>query len=190
MSRYWDDGGENFPGEAALWEANYQRALRGKRGRKVLADLREALMALPEHRLVEGALCTVGATAEAEAEEADWTRTPPPPGFSRHSPLASSLRDAVDGQGEGVCGIGAYLWHRKVKAGADPAEAFASLPRLLDSDHDLSETAAAAEAAGVVYVLAFRLAYMNDETLASKTPEGRHAAFIEWIDAELAASAA
>jgi hypothetical protein len=192
MSRFWDDGdgGENFPGEAALWEANYERALRGKRGRQVLAELREALMALPEHRLIEGALCTVGATAEAADEDAEWTRTRPPPGWSLRSPLASSLRDAFDGQGEGVCGGGALLWHRAVKAGATPEEAFAQLPRMLASDHDLGETASLLEAAGVAYVLAWQLVYRNDETFRWKTPEQRHAAFIAWIDEQLAVSAA
>jgi hypothetical protein len=187
MSRYYDDGnGYGFPNETALWEANYERALKGKRGRKALAELREALMALPEHRLIEGALCTVGATAQAEAEDAEWTRTPAPPGWPSRSPLADSLREAVDGQGEGVCGIGAYLWHKQVKAGMDPAEAFAALPRLLQDDHEISETADAARAAGMAYVLAWRLAYKNDETYGGLTPERRHAAFIDWIDQQLA----
>lgn len=189
MSRYYDDDGEDFPGQYALWEANYERALKGKRGRKALADLREALMALPEHRLIEGALCTVGAAAEAEAEEAQWAKTPAPPGWPHHSPVAGSLRDAIDGQGEGVCGIGAYLWHQKVKAGADPDEAFGALPRLLQDDHDISETADAAQAAGMAYVLAWRLAFMNDETYGGLTPERRHAAFVAWIDEQLAVPA-
>lgn len=185
MSRYSDDYDESFPNQAALWEANYERALKGKRGRKVLADLRDALLALPEPRLIEGALCTVGATAEAQQRDAEWKASPPPAGWSPYDPVAGSLRDATDGQGEGVCAIGAYLWHRKVRSGAEPGEAFASLPRLLQDDHDISETASAAEAAGVAYVLAWRLAYMNDEWFHG-TPEERYTAFLEWIDAQLA----
>jgi hypothetical protein len=48
MSRFYDDGyDEDFPNQAALWQANAQRALTGKRGRKALAELRDALLALP-----------------------------------------------------------------------------------------------------------------------------------------------
>jgi hypothetical protein len=145
VSRYGEDyGDEYFPNQAALWEANYERALKGKRGRKVLADLRAALLALPEPRLIEGALCTVGATAEATRLDAEWMQPPPPRGWSPHDPAACSLRDATDGQGEGVCAIGALLWHRKVRDGMDPGEAFASLPRLLQDDADISDTASAA----------------------------------------------
>jgi len=190
MSRYHDDyDSEAFPNQALFWEANYERALKGKRGRKALADLRAALLALPEPRLIQGALCTVGATAEAQRLDAEWMNPPPPPGWSRHDPMAGSLRDAIDGQGEGVCAIGAYLWHRKVRAGLDPDEAFASLPRLLQDDHDIAETASEAEAAGVAYVLAWRLAYMNDEWFAGKSPEDRYTAFLAWIDSQLADTA-
>lgn len=125
MSRFSDDYEEDFPGQSAFWWANYERALKGKRGRKLLADMREALLALPEHKLIEGALCTVGATAEAEAERAREAANPSPFGPS-HYP--GELEEAVDVQGEGVCAMGAYLWHEKVKAGMDPAEAFAALP--------------------------------------------------------------
>lgn len=186
MSRFSDDYEEDFPGQSAFWWANYERALKGKRGRKLLADMREALLALPEHKLIEGALCTVGATAEAEAERAREAANPSPFGPS-HYP--GELEEAVDVQGEGVCAMGAYLWHEKVKAGMDPAEAFAALPRLLDSQVDAYETARAGQQAGVALTLAWSLASRNDETYGHMTPEERHAAFIAWIDEQLAVSA-
>lgn len=43
-----------------LWKANLHRALTGKRGQKALADLEAALLALPDKRLIEGALCEGG----------------------------------------------------------------------------------------------------------------------------------
>lgn len=85
-----------------------------------------------------------------------------------------------------MCAIGALLWHRRVKAGMDPAEAFDSLPTQLDSDYDLHDTAQlAVRDAGIAYPMAWMLAYRNDEMNDSCTPEERYTAFLEWIDAEL-----
>ena len=89
--------------------------------------------------------------------------------------------------------IGAYLWHRKVTLdGADPAEAFDSLPVLVGEDDcdPLTETADLGKQAGMAYELAWELAYRNDETYAAMTPEDRYAAFLAWIDEQLAVSAA
>jgi hypothetical protein len=174
MSRYGDDyGGEDFPGQYALWQANYERALKGKRGRQALRDLREALLALPEKKLIEGALCTVNpATRLRDVPEDSWRYR--------------DLSEALGGKGEGVCAIGALLWHRKVKAGADPSEAFDSLPTLEDSNYGLDDTASLAVSdAGIAYSLAWALACKNDETYRRMTPEERYTAFMAWIDAEL-----
>lgn len=176
MSRCSDeDYEESFPGESALWEANAERALRGKRGRRALRDLREALLALPEKKLIEGALCTVGSARRLGELAVYGGRI--------------ELADNVEDNGEGVCAIGALLWHRMVKAGMDPAEAFESLPTLDDSNHDLDDTARLAVSdAGLAYSLASNIAYKNDGTFGGKSPEGRHAAFMAWIDAELGGS--
>jgi len=173
VSRFGDDyDGEDFPGQGYLWHANLERALKGKRGRKTLADLRAALLALPQPRLIEGALCTVNAERRAAG---------------RNHLAASDLRYRAEEQGEGVCAVGALLWHRKVKAGMDPAGAFDSLPTLPDSDYDLHDTAQlAVRDAGLVYCLAYDLAYRNDETYQNATPEERYTAFLGWIDHELA----
>jgi hypothetical protein len=108
VSRYYDDDGdgEDFPNQYEFWRANHERALKGKRGRQALRDLRDALLALPEKKLIEGALCTMN----AERRLADGCIS---------DELAADLAE----KGEGVCAIGAFLWHRKVKAGMDPAEA-------------------------------------------------------------------
>src|ERR1700757_3269836 len=114
MSRFGDyDYDEEYANAAALWQANAKRALAGRRGRKALAELREALLALPEKRLIEGALCTVG----------EARRDPSKAGYSR-----GDLMEKIERQGEGVCAIGAFVWFKKVKAGMDPQEAFESLP--------------------------------------------------------------
>lgn len=61
----WDDNPAGF-----LWENWLTRAINGKRGQAALRDLEEALLALPEPRLIEGDLidhagevCALGALA-------------------------------------------------------------------------------------------------------------------------------
>jgi hypothetical protein len=64
---------EDRPGQFALWDANVRRSLKGKAGQLALRDLRDALLALPEKRLIanvlmddEGGVCAVGAYAKAK----------------------------------------------------------------------------------------------------------------------------
>jgi|SRR5579859_77974 len=223
MSRYRDGDYDDDP-EAVLaygrWAHNARQVLRSKRGRKALAEIREALLALPERRLISGAMCTVGtvdvrlpeitdADVERDADESreyirssGWT----PRDLDGYlEERARNLRyerqaerEALAGkqaeQGCGVCVNGALLWYRKVRDGMDPDEAFASLPILIDGEDGgdpLAETAGLAEKeAGIAYTLAWQLAYRNDETYELKTPEERWTAFMEWIDGLLAESAA
>lgn len=57
MSRhdYCDDVDQR---DLAMWRGRIASAIRGKRGQKLLADLRDALDALPQKRLVHGQLQT------------------------------------------------------------------------------------------------------------------------------------
>jgi len=204
MSRfndYYEVDDEKAVLDQGRWEWNAWQALKGKRGRKALADLREALMALPEHRLIDSAMCTVGGAEMRVAKEfADTSagRSARPGGFDwseyeriAQEDLRERLAEVISHDGEGVCAIGAFVWHKHVKAGMDPAEAFSLLPLLFDdADGDpMEETACAGKEAGLTYTLAYELAYRNDETYRNLTPEQRWAKFIEWIDAELASTA-
>lgn len=47
---------EDRPGQFALWQANCDRSIRGKVGQRELRELKAALLALPEKRLIHGAL--------------------------------------------------------------------------------------------------------------------------------------
>ena len=217
MSRYRDHGDDDSP-EAILaygwWQHNARAALRGKRGRKALAELREALLALPDKRLIAGALCTTADidtvlppitdedVARDAADSAAWRAANdlPPADASYIAWRAEHLREErererdeyarlVERQGHGVCGVGAYLWHRKVRDGMDPAEAFGSLPAVLDGGDPLDETAGLGQQAGLTYTLAWELAYRNDETYELRTPEQRYTAFLAWIDRELTGAA-
>lgn len=59
---------EDYPGQFGLWQANCERSLRGKEGQAELRELRAALLALPEKRLIhqdledgQGGVCAIGA---------------------------------------------------------------------------------------------------------------------------------
>lgn len=214
MSRYVEGDCEGEPEQILAWgrwERNARATLKGKRGRKALAELREALMALPEHRLIDSALCTAGdmdaRLPERTPEElADWERKSLGYGCTPEQAYRSAegMREdreleraefakLLEREGEGVCAIGAWMWHQKVQAGMDPQEAFAALPLIWDDPAEgggsLEETARAAQQElGIAYTLAWELTYRNDETYANRTPEERWTAFVAWIDKELAGS--
>ena len=185
-----------------LWRANVARALRGRRGQAALRDLREALLALPEKRLIEGALCTVGLKGRIEAMpetvirdvrgyhrdangQVTWTEPEPTPVQNYERTSLIEFAEEHEGQPEGVCAVGAYAWWKKVKAGMDPEAAFADLPVLPDNDAGEWETASAGEAAGLAGILAYELAYMNDERYGGMSPEQRYDAFMKWLDSQL-----
>jgi hypothetical protein len=215
MSRYkdcYDDGEdpEDADARADAWDAEVRQALGSEAGRQALADLREALIALPAHRLIGRAMCTVGGADvraplmtdqdvdAAAARCLTWAsektaRTLAEAEREAMTELHASVAELVARDGEGCCGVAAYLWHQKVKAGMDPAEAFASLPLLFDEDPDggdqLDETARLCEEAGLAYALGWELAFRNDETYSDLAPEERWTAFVGWIDQELAIAA-
>lgn len=178
MSRFSDEYESDYNNAGDLWQANVRRALAGRKGQKALRELREALLALPEKRLISGALCTVG---EARREP------PPNPYYERWPQAMDDYRDDYDEtlktEGEGVCAIGAFLWYRQVKSGLDPQGAFDALPTLLGSDGGADlDTAMAGKDAGLTMTLAWDLAYRNDEHLGGATPEERYERFLSWLD--------
>lgn len=196
MSRFLErdyDGSTEQVLARGRWLANARKALKGKRGRQALGDLRDALLALPEHRLIFGAMCTVGGVDKRLPQLG-----PDADEFQRRDRDTDRafLAERIEEDGEGVCAVGAYLWHRKVKEGMDPAEAFDALPVLLDNsvedadDGDaLAATAHLGQQAGLTFTLAWELAFRNDEKYQIFTPEDRYTKFLAWIDRELAEEA-
>jgi hypothetical protein len=173
----YDDWDENFNNEAAFWRANAERALKGKRGRKALADLREALLALPEKRLIANAFSTVGKPVEPEDPTLrKW--------------YLDDHRHLIEDQGEGVCTVAAFVWHQRVKAGADPQQALVDLPLYPDYEGEGSwHTEKEGVQAGLSQYVAWTLMQRNDDHLDHLTPEDRWVAVMAWIDQQLGATA-
>lgn len=180
-----EDWEEDWPNQGAFWWHNAMRALKGTRGRKALAELREALLMLPEKRLVSGAISTAALAVDAEAMP-DMR-----PGWDANATLVPNYakKDALDKcaqEGIGVCAVGAYLLRKRVlELGETPEDAMRALPSASDIDCDLHETAELGKRAGLAYSLAWMLADRNDETYGECTPEGRYERFLTWIDTEL-----
>lgn len=172
MSRaYCDDyDDESFPNEGAFWQANAERALSGRRGKRVLAELREALLALPERRLIANAFSTVGKPAEDPTLR--W--------------CAEDHRHLMAEQGQGVCTVAAYVWHKRVKAGADPQQALIDLPLHPDYADEPMATEDEGRRAGLNRYLAWTLMYHNDERFRGLSPEDRWQAVMDWLNEQLA----
>lgn len=168
MSRIGDyDGDESFPNEWAFWERRTRQVMSGRPFRKALDELREALLALPEKRLISSALRTVG---EAADESDTW----------------GDKKRLLEEEGEGVCAVGAFAWHKRVKAGEDPQQAFRALPMNPDYDGDPEVTVGVGTAAGLSWTLAWTLMSHNDDTFGHLTPEQRYEAYLDWIDERIA----
>lgn len=198
MSRFYESDEDRWNG-GDLWTHRAHLALTGKRGRKALGELREALLALPEKRLIEGALCTVGLAERLSAREvlyAEIERRPGPEVIDAadderfdQTIVADHARMSVERQGEGVCAIGAYVWWQKIKSGMDAIAAFAAIARFGFDDYEdeeYSSTVDAGRAAGLTFTLAWELGFRNDDTYGSLSPEQRYDAFLAFIDHEMA----
>lgn len=166
-----DDYDPNFPNEWAFWERRTRQVMSGKPMRKALTELREALLALPEKRLISRAFSTVGKAPTEDEPDTCGERT-----------------ELLADEGEGVCAVGAFVWHKKVKAGADPEQTLRDLPLLPDYDSDGTATADMGKAAGLSWTLAWLLMERNDSTYEDLTPEARYTAYLAWIDRTLADS--
>jgi hypothetical protein len=77
MSRhgYSDDLGDEDPLQLGRWRGRVASAIRGRRGQQLLRDLRDALDAMPEKRLIaeqleaDGEVCALGAVGRARGIE-------------------------------------------------------------------------------------------------------------------------
>lgn len=178
-----DDYDQQFANEGAFWRHRAHLALRGRKGRKALADLREALLALPEKRLISDAMSTVGKHPGPRPPLPGPDATP----AERYAVMGQDeQRELVEEQGEGMCTVAAYVWHQRVKAGVDPDQAMRDLPLAPSYDSGEWETQSLGEGAGLSQYVAWRLMSLNDDSFETKTPEERYSAVLAWVDKQLA----
>jgi len=99
----------NEEGNYGLWKGRVLAAARGKNGRAVLQELKDALLALPEKRLIEGDVitsegdvCAVGALA-LHRKRASF------PEFTEQQIVEEVLKDAGGLDGEETADFGELL---------------------------------------------------------------------------------
>jgi hypothetical protein len=187
------DHDEYDPLAEGRWFANLRRAIRGQRGQRALRDLREALLALPDRRLIagdfatpQGEVCTVGcvvaykraqakgvsipeAAKELAAEDPDpWDGFELNPETGKYERQAEIMR--YDSEVGRMVGTGQFeteeRWHDD-----DPADYTATR-----GERD----------AGMAYTLAWHLGWKNDEDWRHLTPEQRWDACLKWVESKLA----
>lgn len=173
MTRFDNDGEEGMPWE--LWETVVSKALGGRKGQQALAAMEEALLALPEPRLIQshlaydGGVCAIGAlVAHHRAKE-----------------QGVDLTEIIDAMGAGVscwCGHGrekhsdascsGTLWQDR-PCGCDGYEP--------DNDEDSYETVQAGRSAGLGSTVAWHLAYLNDEQFSGASEEERFQKMLAFV---------
>lgn len=166
MSRFWDCeyDGEGMPPE--LWQAVVKRAMNSPRGQKVLRELEEALLALPEKRLAEGVLysegqcCALGALALHRVRQG---------GLQLLGPRAY--------RGKG--------WKQEDKE----RRAFVATEEELESAvghfSDSWETSEFGERMGLAESLAWKIAYWNDETCERLNEEERYEKMLQIVRSKI-----
>lgn len=177
MSRFDMDMDEGIPW--GLWERMVANALGGKRGQVALAELETALVALPVKRLVsghlaaEGSVCAVGAYVAAKRAQRDGID------------LAAAVDQMVEatpcecchGKGEhDEEGCHAKRWFHQ-----DEGDAECYCKGYRPEAQYAHDTAGEGQAFGLRWVVAWHLAYLNDEQFEDATPEERYEKVLAWV---------
>lgn len=181
MSRfdYFEFTEEGIP--AGLWDQMVSRALAGKKGQAVLAQLEAALLALPEKKLVfeflasEGSVCAVG--AYVAQERADRCGTD----------LATEVARMND---NARCGCGHTLAdHKNGGPCSAKRRSFGAFEEFEDCTckefdqelEDIYQTAEAGQGAGLKWALAWHLAWLNDQHFDQCSAEERYEKMLAWV---------
>jgi hypothetical protein len=170
MSRFDLDDGEGLPWE--LWEQIVSRALGGRRGQEALSALEEALVALPEPRLIDGHLAADGAVCAVGAYVA----------YRRAQEVGVDIASVVDAMAVGVrCSCGhARDQHREKCLGPGWQGKPCWCDEYKPEESDIYDTTDAGQNAGLSHVIAWHLAYLNDEQFGGLSPEDRYDRVLTW----------
>lgn len=216
MSRVVYSEDEDYPGQFALFRGNMNRSIASKAGRAALADLRAALDALPEKRLVghylvkDGEVCANGALVAYRRQLAH-------PELSREQILAEMSREIAPPCEE--------CWHKQELHGAEgctkcPERIIADAARRVEDlaqygeaaerwtyrtticpaykppeednyseeDEETGLTEQIAQEAGVPRLMAWAIVEINDDLggYRDMTPEQRYESVSRWVDRRIA----
>lgn len=187
MSRFSDSGYE-YDGPAItweMWERNVRLALGSTRGQAALAQVEEALLALPAPRLVRGHLvakdqvCTVGALLVHRRATEEHRTTEEIIALLSADVYCTCTHDRTAHPADGPC---TATW-QSYAPGRPTVACECSAYEVDDDDENggLADTKGAGVAMGLTPTLAEHLAYLNDEEFRSCTPEERYARVLAWV---------
>lgn len=144
---------EQRPNQFALFQANCRRQINGRAGQAALRELEQALLELPEKKLVSSAIargpdvCAVGALLVHRCVAKGESRQE---ALAKYQPVPEPVGDDDEGH---------YTEY--------------------DGYDNPTDEIAAAE--GVPSLLAWKLVYLNDMQLDSLTPEERYEKVLAWV---------
>jgi hypothetical protein len=132
VSRFWDDGDDgDYPQH--WWQIDLNRALTSGRGKRLLQEVEDALLAMPKRELIEGWIVRAWRDDDDAIEE---------------------------GQ---VCAVGAFAAYRKVREGKTWTEALDELDERWGGEQDDEwNTQALGRSLGLARTVAWYLAWIND----------------------------
>lgn len=206
MSRFAFDNDEYDPLAAGRWEWNLEQAIKGKRGQKALRELEEALLSMPQRRLIaselatpSGEVCTLGCAVAARrvrsrgltwdsavrslvAEDKSWD------GFEQATE-DDPLGDYFAGEWFKVEYPDWHLWSFEAQQAPSRLPNRVSIGRVTvrePADDDVEDsTIAVGWEAGFVGTLAAQIGYVNDQEYKSQTPEERWKLMLKWVRSRL-----
>jgi len=169
----WEDCDGTIPPQ--LWDQIVSNALSGRRGQAALAELEEALLALPEKKLVEGHLaaegsvCAVGAFVAAQKAKRE--------GLDFAAAVEALNEAALD------CWCGhSKAAHHSAPCSGERWDGGTCTCSGYDPEYEgAHDTVEAGRAAGLTWSVAWHLAYLNDEEFGDATPEERYQRVLAWV---------
>lgn len=176
MSRFEDNYDEEGAIPYGLWNTIVENALGGKRGQQALAELEQALLALPEPVLIEGHLaadgqvCAIGAYVAHKRAQAEGTSI---------AETVKAMSEATD----------CYCTHSKALHTDDgcagvryfDGKTRCSCTKYQPDTEDAWQTVDAGQKHGLRMAVAYHLAHLNDEKYADATPQQRYQWMLEWV---------
>lgn len=191
MSRF-PEADEYDPFAQGRWEANVERSIKGRKGQQALRDLRDALLAMPEKRLIrdefatpDGEVCAIGAAVAYKRAQAKGI-----PITEAAKELAQEDPDSWDGYtknpetGRYEKQVESIRYDRATNSMVPTGEWFTEERYHDDDPADYTATRGSNEA-GFSYTLAWDIGWQNDETWSHLTPEQRWRRCLKWVESRL-----
>jgi hypothetical protein len=192
------------------WDWNLEQATKGRKGQQALRQLEAALLAMPQHRLVDselatpaGEVCAVGAAiAYAEAQRHGIPFDEAARRLAAEDESWAGFEQAAEDDPDGEYREGDWIrttypswigcdWpiSREVLPGVPRRVSVGRVEVRKGDEEGCDRTAREGKRAGFVYTLAWQVGYMNDDPylFGKLSPEDRWDAMLRWVRSKITA---